>query len=216
MFGLRDVMSGWEGDCRACNLRWYRGQLLSVSRDTSVRNLWGAGQQATALILRFAGLDLIFLVSRVSFQRKLHLLKAPLTCALDSDDEYFDDDAVAVKFHPFTLLDDTYVKSSALLRDFADELKERNLSLLDVVVTYLMPRVSSLNGGAHIHRVTKQDYVFEPCWGKYVSEGRYWMWNCETEEWFFVDAPGPWIVYRWKKRYWWLNGKRWFWERPGE
>ena len=219
MFGLGDPMSGWQGDCGACNIRWYRGQLVSVSRNTFVGNLWGAGEQATVLIFRFAGLDLTFLVSKVSLARKLNFLKASLTVRLGPDDEYFWNAAVVgVKYHPFTLLDDTELRSPSLRRDIAEQRAVRRcLSLLDVVVIFLIPKDSSnVSASAHIRRATKQDYVLETGWSTYVYEGRQWMWNCETEEWFFVDAPGSWTSYVWKKRYWWLNGKRWFWERPAE
>ena len=219
MFGLRDEMSGWQGDCRECNIHWYRGQLVSVSRNTSVENLWGVGEHATVIIFRFAGLDLTFLFSRVSLERKLIILKAPLTVRLGPYDEYFYNRAVVgVRYHPFTLLDDTGLTSPSLHRDLADDLPVRRcLSLLDVVVIFLIPKdSSSVSACAHIRRVTKGDYVYEPGWSTYVFQGRRWMWNFETQEWFFVDCPRLWKVYRWRNRYWWLNGKRWFWEPPAE
>ena len=214
-----DLMSDWQGDCDACNIRWYRGQLLSVSRDISFGNLWGADEQVTALILRFAGLDLHFLVSCVSFTRKLDLLKAPLTYLIGLDDKPHSYSVVlGVRYHALTYLDDIELHSLSLRRDLRREFGVRRwLSLLDVVVTFLIPKdLSSGSAAAHIRRVTKQDYVLECGWSKYVFEGRQWMWNCETEEWFFVDAPGSWTAYFWKTRYWWLNGKRWFWEPPAE
>ena len=110
LFGFGDSMSGWKGDCGMCNIRWYRGQLACVSRNTFVGNLWGAGEQATVLIFRFAGLDLKFFILRVSFERRASLLKGVLTSSRDSEHRYFGRAVAAGKYHPLTLLDVIGVK----------------------------------------------------------------------------------------------------------
>ena len=92
LFGCRDPDSGWFGDCSECNIRWYRGQLSCVSRETkqmaSGKNLWNFGVLATERIFRFAGLDVKFKRLGVVFTRKLRMLKSTLTNVVDSDDEF--------------------------------------------------------------------------------------------------------------------------------
>ena len=83
----------------------------------SGKNLWKSGARATALIFRFAGLDLKFARIGVSFRRKLRMLKSTLTNVVDSDDELFDGDEKALQIHPLTFLDDIAVKSLRLRRE---------------------------------------------------------------------------------------------------
>ena len=202
LFGARDVVSGWLGDCSECNIRWYRGQISCVSRETkqmvSGKNLWKSGARATALIFRFAGLDLKFKRLGVSFRRKLRMLKSTLTNVVDSDDEFFDGDEKALQIHPLTFLNDIAVKSSILQRELLEGLPAFPLSLLDIIATFLvkLKHLSITTSDCHILRISSQDYVFEPCWSKYVWEDREWMCNSRTGKFFYADAPGPWVMVR--------------------
>ena len=67
------------------------GQIICVSHEAkqmlSGKNLWKSGARATALIFRFAGLDLTFMRLGVSFRRELRMLKSTRTTWADSDDE---------------------------------------------------------------------------------------------------------------------------------
>ena len=215
LFGRRDLDSGWFGDCSECNIRWYRGQLSCVSRETkqmaSGKNLWNFGVLATERIFRFAGLDVKFKRLGVIFKRKLMMLKSTLTNVVDSDDEFFDGQEQALQIHPLTLLDDMAVNSPILEREILDGLPAYRLSLLDIVATFLV-ELKHFSSDYHILRLSSQDYVFEPYWIKYVWEGREWLGNYRTGEFFYVDAPGPWIAYSYRHAVWWLNEKRWFWE----
>ena len=96
-------------------------------------NLWKSGARATALIFRFAGLDLKFKRLGVNFRRKLRMLKSTLTSVVDSDDEFFDGDEKALQIHPLTFLDDIAVKSPILKHELLEGLPAFPLSLLDIL-----------------------------------------------------------------------------------
>ena len=128
---------------------------------------------------------------------------------------FFDGDEKALQIRPLTFLDDIAVKSPILERELLEGLPAFPLSLLDIIATFLvkLKNLSITTSDCHILRISSQDYVFEPCWSKYVWEGHEWMCNSRTGEFFYADAPGPWIAYRYRHAVWWLNEKRWFWER---
>ena len=218
LFGARDPMSGWRGDCSVCNIRWYLGQIRCVSRTAMGpgENLLQTGAGPSRLIFLFARLDPKNQRRGVSYERKLKMLKSTLTKTLDSDDEFFDGDEAALQISPLTCLDDTTVQSKRLQREIEAHLGGQpvfpsgRMSLLDVIAVYLVELSTS---DSHILRVCSQDYCFEPCWTKYVWEGREWLSNSRTGEFFHVDDPGNWIAYRYLKALWWTKGQRWFWER---
>ena len=159
--------------------------------------------------------------------------KTYLTAYVDSDDEYFEDEEMAVRRFPLTYLADTPVDNVQL----SDWLSPRYAldckpSLLDVVLNHLVKPLSPSycsNGHVpddvvqmcHITQLQANDYVLEQSWRKYSWQGWEWLHNFETEEWFWKHPFGNryttsrWRRYRYKNAVWWLNGKRWFWEVNG-
>ena len=181
-----------------------------------IRNMWGFGRQATLSIFRYANLDRKLLRQMISAHRQHRMLKALMTTPFGSDDEYFDDvPASSIRVAPLTLLEDV---------DNGDQ------SLLDVVISYLVkvpwleplsPFESSSEISEHddqnchvAKHVLQRDYTYEHCWCKYSYRGRPWLYNSETEEWFWVDDAGAWVQYRYmhaRSWYtWWLRGRRFF------
>lgn len=235
LFGDRDVVSRWMGDCRECNIRWYRDQIRYASRGMNrmiaEKNLWGLGSVTTALVFRYAGLDIKFERSGAIFDRQRQMLKSTLTNMVESDDEYMDGPWEALRTHPLTFLDDCRLMSPSLEHELLRDLPRSRLTVLDVIVMFLIkrPRRAVLLPcpsqcapcapsycdfqGCTLTRVQSRDYVFEAPWMKYEWQGRHWMYNTMTEEGFFTDNPPFfWTAYRYGHAVWWLNGKRWFWE----
>ena len=179
-------------------------------------NLLNAGAGPSRLIFLFAGLDPKLQRRGVSNERHLKMLKSTFTYEVDSEDEFFDGDEAALRISPLNCLADKILQSERLQREIEAHLGGQpvfpygRMSLLDVIAMYLV-KLSTSDG--HLLRVCKQDYVFEPCWTKYVWEGREWLSNSRTGEFFHVHDPGLWIAYRYRKAVWWTKGKRWFWER---
>ena len=96
LFGYIDVLSLWTGDCGECNIRWYRNQLRSTSRNTRDKMhgncFFVFGRNISALIFRYAGIDVEFYRLGVIFRRKMRMMTSILTNMVDSDDEYYEDD----------------------------------------------------------------------------------------------------------------------------
>ena len=237
LFGARDVLSGWEGDCQECNGRWYFAQLTCTSRRTKemmcAMNFQSLGYQATFIFCRFAGFDFKWMRLANSTRRKVRLQKALLTAfVVDSHDEYFDNDEAAVRRFPLTYLDDCPVEnkqlSSALSAGSISEypsLPEYNIrpSLLDLVSSHLIeplcPHAPVSDYAFQMCSITQlqaNDYVLEQSWTKYSWQGFEWLHNFRTGECFWNNDARPWRAYRYKDAVWWLNGKRWFWEVNGE
>ena len=208
IFGSRDVVSGWCGDCSECNVRWYRAdfnkQLRCASHQTrrtvSQENLFSVGAEGTSLIYRYLGLCPVFeRMGRISYHR-LRLLESTLTSTVDSDDDSFAQD------QPLTRLSVVRL-SSGLERHLLRGLPRRHLTVLDAISINLAQRPS----GSECLTFQSQDYALETCWSMHQSQERYWMYNSITGEWFYTDAAAPWIAYRYQHAIWWLNGRRWFW-----
>ena len=244
-FGGRDKSSGWMGDCRECNIRWYRGQIRAASHGTkrmvAAKRLWGFGLESTELVYRFAGLDIKFERRGLSFDRRRSIVKCTLTeDVVDQDREDSDGEEEALlRLHPLTLLDRVALMNLSLKRELLRGLPwiRGDLSVLDVVAVFLINRrrpedllscsSSSIPAVCTITRVQAQDYVFEDGWRMYQSWNiglsgpvwRNWMYNSLTEECFYTDSAVCmgmgmcWEPYRYGHAVWWLNGKRWFWER---
>ena len=216
IFGSRDIVSGWLGDCRECNSRWYRHQLRCVSRGfqhmVAARNFWKLGAAATLTISRCVEFDLNWSRAVESWHRKVIMLKEVLTNVVDSDDE-FDSEEMAVQTYPLTGLATICPCSKTLLRELRRSSPFREVSILDVVVSYLMgqPNLDHLTHDA-IATIQHHDYVLEHEWEKYQWNNREWFYNFTTEEGFWKDEPAPWTAYRYRNNVWWLNGRRWFWE----
>ena len=192
------------------------------------QNLWGVGLEGTARIYRFSGLDIKWPRLGSSLSRKRGMLTSILTNCVDSDDEYFDDPGQGLLIYPLTRLHDQAL-SRTLERKFMHGLPmvdRRQMSVLDLVVMFFIPQPeieflslpisdSVIDRYCTVTRVQREDYVLECDWRKYQCQGRYWMFNSVTEEWFYIDTSYPWTAYRYRHDVWWLNGKRWFWEVPG-
>ena len=152
------------------------------------------------------------------------MLKSTWTNIVHGDSDYFDSLESAVHRHPLTLLDDVRLESADREREVLRGLPSSppGLSLLDVVATFVIehplpellafPVSESLVRDCRIAGLQKLDYTLEVCWTMYEWQGREWLYNSVTEEWFYVDASWPWEAYMFHGSIWWLNGKRWFWE----
>ena len=162
LFGSRDVENGWEGDCRLCNIRWRKAQVMSACRDMRemvlTKSLFGLNEFASELILCYANLDLVFYRRGVDFQRHLRILKETWTHVVDSDDEYFADDSIAVFTLPLSFLGDVSLTSVAVRREILKDLPSCSLSLLDVVATFLMKPAKESYAGLTAY-VQRKDYV---------------------------------------------------------
>ena len=222
IFGDIDAQNGWRDDCGECIVRWYRAQVVSASRDirnmVAARNIFGLGLIATRTVFLFADLDVRSYRHSASIRRRMCMLTASLTSVVDSDDEYLEDEVLALRRFPLTLLDDILLRSQALQQELLREVHAFELSLLDAIALYLI-ETRSLSRKCVISYVQGQDYALESCWKKYVWQGRYWLHNLMTEEWFYVDDPQSWKMYAYKSRLWWMHcswsrttPSRWFWE----
>jgi hypothetical protein len=224
IFGAFDWQSGWENDCGDCIVRWYRGQVVGASRDlrnmVAATNLFGLGVIATTTVFLFAKLDVRFYRHIASLRRRIRMFTASLTNPVDSDGEYFEHIHSALPWlvFPLTCLRDITLQSRALQQELLREVPIFDLSLLDAIALYLL-EIGSVSRKCVISYVQGRDYALEACWKKYISQGRYWMHNFVTEEWFYVDDPHPWKRYAYKSRLWWMHGSwsrttpsRWFWE----
>ena len=223
IFGARDVVSGWEGDCRECNARWYLGQVSGASRMYArkvaeqnwfidLRQTMG-GIHSTRRIYRFAGFDLQYLRIKESRKRELLIYRDTLTNVIDSDDDFFVSTTdMALRMRPLEVLSHTNYRQSF------------SVSLLDVVVRFIKKPPILLEGqtsdaayaNCTITRLQQDDYRLETSgWRKYQWQGREYIYNYTTKECFWKDRCAPWKAYRFRHAVWWLNGRRWFWEQHG-
>jgi hypothetical protein len=217
LFGNRDILSGWVGECQECNIRWYRMQIRCACRGLLRDNLCHVGIQATALIYRFADLDIKFQRRGESLRRALKMRKSLLTNPVYSDDEYFDGIEAAVHAHPMTLLDDTGLAPNLETQFFTD-VPSIPRSILDVVATFLIKSNAGSDHCDHLAWLQSRDYNLETGWCNYEWQGRAWLHNAETGAWFYVDtmqqstAGTSWQCYKYGIHYWWLRCKQWFWD----
>jgi hypothetical protein len=219
LFGERDILTGWTGECLECNIRWYRMQIRCACRGIFRDNFCQVGISATALIYRYLGLDFKFEKRGVSFRRTLQMRKSLLTNVLDTDDEFFDSIEAAVRLHPLTLLEDTRLRPSSENQFFSQKsFRHMRRSILDVVAMFLVKSPAVDDQCQNLARLRSRDYTLETGWCKYEWQGREWLHNGETGEWFYIGTmQESTAIYRWKcywyrKHHWWLQGSRWFWE----
>jgi hypothetical protein len=219
LFGQIDILSGWIGECRECNIRWYRMQIRCACRGIFRDNFGQVGIRATALIYRYVGLDFKFQRRGVSLGRTLNMRKSLLTnTIMDSDDEFFDSAEAAVRLHPLTHLDDTQLRPSLETQFFTQGPSSQARSILDVVAMFLIKSPAVDDQCQNLAWLNSRDYTLETGWCKYEWQGREWLHNGETGEWFYIGTmQQSTAIYRWKcywygKHYWWLRGSRWFWE----
>ena len=182
LFGLRDHGSGWEGDCAECNIRWYKGQVMSTCRHLRTmllsNSLFGLEGFPTQQVQQFANLDLDFYRRGVDFKRQVRVLTETFTNVVDSDDEYFDSCAVALAKFPLSLLSEIPLGSSAYACSLLKGLPCMRLSLLHVIATFLLPPPRRRGAGRTAH-VQSHDYV-QTVWRKIrhrqamAGECRHW------------------------------------------
>ena len=226
LFGLRDHGSGWEGDCAECNIRWYKGQVMSTCRHLRTmllsNSLFGLEGFPTQQVQQFANLDLDFYRRGVDFKRQVRVLTETFTNVVDSDDEYFDSCAVALAKFPLSLLSEIPLGSSAYACSLLKGLPCMRLSLLHVIATFLLPPPRRRGAGRTAH-VQSHDYV-QTVWRKIRHNGKQWLENVDTGEFFCMDAPQTvWQRYVYRGRFWLVERTvchqrgipvRWFWEPP--
>ena len=93
-------------------------------------------------------------------------------------------------------------------------------SLLHAILSYLMPY--------DLRRLSSSEHTVEHGWHLFRYQTIHWLWNQESEEWFYIDTPTHgWVRYKWfiawprtakTMRIWWHNAKRrrWFVEPNSE
>ena len=219
LFGVRGLLTQWTGDCRECNIRWHRMRIRCACRGTFRDNFCQVGIRATARIYRYLGLDFKFEKRGVSLERTLEMRKSLLTNLVDSDDEFFDSNEAAVRLHPLTLLDDFRLSPSSEKQFLSQTyLTRMRGSILDVVAMFLVKGQAVDDQCQNLARLCSRDYTLETGWCKYEWQGREWLHNGETGEWFYIGtmqestAIYSWKCYGYGKHHWWLQGSRWFWE----
>ena len=225
LFGLRDTLSGWCGDCKECNIRWYASQIRCASFGmhtgfiSALPVSYSLGGSVSLLICRFAGLDLRWARVGMSWRREKTLIKETLTNMVDSDDEYFDSLEAATRTYPLTLLGDMRLSCPKICRQLNYGLPFDTLTVLDVVISFLFVQPCWEQPVSHydslhcsIVRVQARDYVLEHDWKKYISERLEWFYKKSTGEKFCKENSAEWRAYRYRYAVWWSKGRRWFWE----
>ena len=144
IFGLRDIVTGWEGDCSECNIRWNRRQVAAVCRTMSTNmkhgSFSGAGLRTSGIIFAFANLDAKLHRRKCLYKHRINMCKTMLTTAIDSDDEYFESNGHALTVYPLTLLDDMSLRGETLRCDAVQFVNSDSSSVLDLVATFICPR----------------------------------------------------------------------------
>ena len=217
LFGNRDVETGWYGWCLICNADWHHHNVVSsiccCSRACSVASPAVCGLRFSVVLAIQISMYLYpesaeTIRIRTMRKRKCRMQLLEWTVAwylLDGlSDEYAQDS-------PLEALRHHYLCSRYHNLDHAR-------TLLEYVYTFVSPSLKIyLRSDYH----TQQE---EFSWELYHAYGRLWLWNNDTELWFFVDQPPRnWQRYCWfvgfprtarSLKCWWYNvdSGHWFWE----
>jgi hypothetical protein len=218
---------GREGDCRLCNLRWHRAQVMSACRDMRemilTKSLFGLHEGASELILRYANLDLGFFRKGIDFKRHSRMLHETWTHISHSVDEYFGVDLIAVwrpQFDSMTVnLSEETLTSVAVHREILQDLPSCSLSLLDVVASFLMKPAKESYAGLTAY-VQGKDYMKTRWRPRYQNHEAILENEVTGERMNQTTLHKNWVRYKFNGAYWWLEnipaqkklpGKRWFW-----
>ena len=198
LFGIHDIETGWFGWCSVCNADWrvhcVVGSCRCCSRACSVASpvLCGLGCGFSCNIaMRIHSHWLLegSIQHRVVMQRhKRKLQTLEWTCACldwflddDSDEELALDEKL-------TLSSLRHVYRNKPLHCF-----ENGHTLLDAIYTYVTPALPLDDCIAVYHAHQEQT-----TWELFHWQGRFWLWENRTAEWFFVDEPPKyWRRYCW-------------------
>ena len=221
LFGDRDTETGWIGWCSVCNADWraheIEGRCRCCSRGCNIASpaLCGMGvyiPHDVAIQINsylFVESRILHQVTMRTHRRALQLLEwtsARLDWYLaDDSSEELEPEAslpgirhVCLRRHP-----------GSFERSCFHDL-DRRRTLLDAIYTYLTPS----------KEITHEQQLHG--WDMFLWQGRFWLWQNSTEEWFFIDKPPS----CWRRYYcfaafprtastivcWWHNAslRRWF------